>query len=206
MKVVFISDTHSQHEKLDMPEGDLLIHSGDFTTLGKVNEIVGFNDWLGKQPLKHKIIIAGNHDLLFESNNSLARSLITNAIYLENSEVNIEGLKIYGTPVSPRFYNWAFNKERGSEINRYWDMIPNNVDILITHSPPYKILDKSFKGEYCGCEGLLEKIKLVKPKIHCFGHIHESYGILEQDNIKFINSSSLDSKYQPTNKPIVLEI
>ena len=206
MRIVCVSDTHSQHEKLVLPEGDLLIHSGDFSNLGKINEISSFNEWLGKQPFKNKVIVAGNHDLLFESNNSLAKSLITNATYLENSLVNVEGLKIYGTPVSPRFYNWAFNKERGSEINRYWDMIPYNIDILITHSPPYKILDKSFKGEHCGCEGLLEKVKLVKPTIHCFGHIHESYGILEQDGVIFVNGSSLDRKYQPTNEPIVLDI
>jgi predicted phosphohydrolase len=104
LKVVCISDTHGTHDRIRVPEGDILIHAGDFMTSGnRTREIVSFNEWLGSQPHRHKIVIAGNHDLLFESRADLARPLLTAAVYLENSEVEIDGLRIWGSPVTPRF-------------------------------------------------------------------------------------------------------
>ena len=206
MKIVCISDTHNQHNEINIPEGDILIHAGDFTTLGKFDEITSFNSWLGELPHKHKIIIAGNHDRLFESDPNLAKSLITNAIYLQDSGIEIEGLNIWGTPVSPRFYDWAFNKDRGEEIKKYWDLIPKNTDILITHCPPYNILDMTYSGEYVGCYDLAKKIKVIKPKICIFGHIHQSYGMIKKDGIIYINACSLDEQYKPKHEPIVIEL
>lgn len=206
MKIICISDTHNQHNGINIPEGDLLIHAGDFTSLGRFNEIASFNNWLGKLPHKYKVIIAGNHDLLFEESPNLAKSIITNAIYLEDSGIKIEGLNIWGTPVSPRFHDWAFNRDSGESIKKHWNLIPKNTDILITHSPPYDTLDMTYSGEYVGCIDLAKKIKEIKPKICIFGHIHQSYGMIKKDGITYINACSLDEQYKPKNEPIVVEI
>lgn len=206
MKIVFISDTHGQHKALNLPEGDILIHSGDFSRSSTIEELKSFNEWLGILPYKYKILIAGNHDLVLERFPELSGTIITNAIYLEDSEIIIEGLKIWGSPVTPNFYDWAFMKERGLELQEHWKKVPSKVDILITHGPPYGILDKTFDGDFAGCEALLEVVKKIKPKIHVFGHIHEGYGIKRELGTTFINTSSLNYHYELVNDPIVLDI
>jgi Icc-related predicted phosphoesterase len=211
MRIVAISDTHEQHDQLNIPDGDVLIHSGDFTYTGKVEAVVSFNAWLGRLPHKYKIIIAGNHDKLFERNPTLAESLITNAVYLKDSSVDIEGLSFYGSPWTPSFgHGWAFNANRGEHIQLYWDKIPEKTDVLITHGPPYGLLDEvpHYNGvENVGCEKLMEEIIYrVKPKIHIFGHIHEGYGQIELYSVKFVNASTCTGSYMPTNKPIVIDL
>lgn len=206
MKIVCISDTHSQHNEINVPEGDILIHAGDFSTYGRVNEITAFNYWIGNLPHKYKIVIAGNHDTLFETDPLLAQSLLTNAIYLQDSGVTIENLLFWGSPVSPRFYNWAFNKDRGTEISQHWNLIPNNTDILITHCPPYDILDKTYLGESVGCVDLSEKIKAIRPKLCVFGHIHQSYGITKISKTTYINACMLNEQYKPVNEAITFDL
>ncbi len=141
-RIVCLSDTHNCTNEIDVPDGDILIHSGDATITGTVEEVKLFNDWFAGQPHKNKIFIAGNHDWLFERDNMLARSLLDRSVvYLQDSSVVIEGLKIYGSPWQPRFYDWAFNLMRGAEIAEKWRLIPNDVEVLITHGPPHGILD-----------------------------------------------------------------
>lgn len=206
MKIVCISDTHGKHEKMTIPDGDILLHAGDISKLGKESEIKDFNDWLATLPHQHKVMIAGNHDFLFEQAPKLAQSLITKAVYLEDSFVEIENLKIWGSPMSPWYHNWAFNRKRGKEIRKYWDLIPEDIDILMTHGPPYGILDKTIHNEQVGCKELLEVVTKIRPKIHLFGHIHEHYGVVENNHTKFINASMLDIKYRNINEAVVLEL
>jgi Icc-related predicted phosphoesterase len=118
----------------------------------------------------------------------------------------IEGLNIWGSPVQPWFYDWAFNRKRGSEIKKHWDMIPNNTDILITHGPAYGVLDKTIRGEPVGCEELRKRISVINPRISICGHIHEAYGQEFIAQTKFINASVLDVHYQLVNAPILFEI
>jgi len=113
-------------------------------------------------------------------------------IYLNDTGTTIEGLKIWGSPVQPEFFNWAFNRERGEDICKHWDLIPDDTDILITHGPAFGILDRVLEGEYVGCSDLLKKIKQIKPKIHAFGHIHEAYGQCEEDGTTFINACNVN--------------
>jgi Icc-related predicted phosphoesterase len=206
MKIVCISDTHSLHRQFQIPEGDILLHAGDVSKRGRLPEIVEFNDWLGTLPHPHKIIIAGNHDFLFEQEPLVAKSLISNAIYLEDSGVEIAGLKIWGSPMSPWFFDWAFNRERGEEIRRHWQMIPSDTQILITHGPPFGILDLTIHSQQVGCEDLLATVEGLQPQIHLFGHIHEAYGKHTIGNTQYINASLLDVNYKPVNQPIVIEI
>jgi len=212
MKVACISDTHNHHSKIKINQCDILIHAGDFTSVGKFHEISNFGKWLHSQPAKHKVVIAGNHDLTFESMGPLARETLKEAcpdvIYLQDSEVDINGLRIYGSPWQPQFYNWAFNLERGEDIKRKWDLIPTGIDILITHGPPHGILDivKDNPSQLIGCEELY-KATMMKTKIaHIFGHIHDSYGEKCVNGIHFINAASCNEAYNPINKPIEFEV
>ncbi len=209
MKIVCISDTHNQLDRIIIPDCDLLLIAGDVTMYGTEKEIIKFNyDLLPlKQRIKNIIFIAGNHDFLFQKNNKLARSLITNAIYLEDESVTIDGIKIYGSPWQPWFFSWAFNLQRGREIKEKWNLIPDDTEILITHGPPFDILDKLYTGELVGCEELRIKVnQLSKLKLHVFGHIHCAYGDKIINGVTFINASSCTEKYKPINPPIELEI
>ena len=207
MKLVFLSDTHNRHRNIKIPEGDILIHAGDVSSRGEKREIDDFIEWFQSQPHKHKIFIAGNHDFFFEkANENNIKIEIPNVIYLNDSGCEINGLKFWGSPIQPEFFNWAFNRKRGEEIKKHWDLIPNDTDILITHGPPYNVLDKTTRGDIVGCEELALKVAEIQPKIHVFGHIHESYGMLEKGKITFINASVLNHKYIYANNPIVIEI
>ena len=218
MKIVMISDTHNKLNLIieDLPEGDLLIHAGDATMGGTAQEIINFNRDLGKVRDKFKygiIFCAGNHDWGFQRDNARAKSFITNAIYLEDSFVEVEGLKIYGSPWQPYFFNWAFNLQRGAEIKQKWDLIPEDIDVLITHGPAFGILDSVGPNQHnpiqknVGCEELRKKIdSLDKLKLHVCGHIHMENGAKKVGNKMFINASILNDHYLVANKPIIYNL
>lgn len=205
MKIILISDTHSQHGSFKLPEGDMVIHAGDFSKRGREEEVREFLDWYAALPHPHKVLIAGNHDFLAEREPEKFRGMLPENIhYLEDEEVVIEGIRIWGSPITPWFYDWAFNRHRGPDIARHWDPIPLNTDILVTHGPPYGILDKVIpRNEWVGCRDLMEKIAEVRPKLHVFGHIHEGYGQEKVGETHFVNASLLDIRYRPVNLPIV---
>lgn len=207
MKVVAISDTHMRHRDINLPEGDILIHAGDVSSKGTKDQIVDFLSWFANQAHQHKIFIAGNHDFMFERRGREIREYIPdNIIYLQNSGTEINGIKFWGSPVQPEFYDWAFNVERGDKIKRYWDLIPVDTDVLITHGPPFGILDSSITRKSQGCEELLIAVEKINPKYHIFGHIHEGYGTCTNGITSFINASVLNEKYLYTNDPIVFDI
>jgi Icc-related predicted phosphoesterase len=205
MKIICISDTHGQHRKLNVPDGDILIHAGDITFRGEFDILRDFNIWLGELPHRHKIYIAGNHDITHETKN--AKSLITNATYLQDSSIVIDGIKFYGSPWTPRFFDWAFNVDRGTVIRKIWSKIPNDTNVLITHGPIYGILDTVPSGLQVGCSDLKDRIKeLPDLKLHVCGHIHNSYGVKTIDNTIYVNAAVCTENYQAINKPIVVEI
>ena len=208
MKFVIISDTHGQHKNLTLPKGDVIIHAGDISQRGKESEIIDFLNWFKDLDFKYKIFIAGNHDFFFEetSEKDIQRIIPENIIYLCDSGVEVENIKIWGSPITPWFYDWAFNRPRGAQIALHWQLIPHDTDILITHGPVFGQLDKTTRGENVGCEDLLHAIDKIKPKIHICGHIHEGYGQTTSSKTKFINASVLDEKYALVNPPITFEL
>ena len=213
MKLVLISDTHTMHEQVALPQGDILVHAGDFTGRGKPWEVEEFFGWLKRQSkeFKHVVFIAGNHDMSFEYKSTWVvdaiKSLPENVHYLEDSEITIDGIKFYGSPWQPEFFNWAFNKRRGQELFDKWEMIPTDVDVLITHGPPMYVLDYTEREMWnVGCLDLYNKVLSIKPKLHVFGHIHEGYGVKEQDGITFVNASTSTLRYNPTNKPVCVDL
>ena len=209
MKFVFLSDTHCRHNEIKVPEGDCFVFCGDMSYRGELSEIEGFSLFLQRLPHRYKIVIAGNHDFSFEDERkNQAEELIklSGAEYLNDSGMQIDEIKIWGSPIQPYFYDWAFNRERGEEIKKHWDLIPKDTDVLITHGPPKGILDKTKRGEEVGCEELLKKVLEVKPKIHAFGHIHEGYGTFQKNETVYINASNLNFRYLYTNPPIEWEL
>jgi Icc-related predicted phosphoesterase len=207
MRVVIISDTHNQLDRLDVPDGDVLIHCGDFTMGGTPQEIEKFNEHLQQLPHRHKIVVAGNHEFLFESHPDLARSLLTAATYLQDTSIEIDGIVFYGSPWQPEFHNWAFNVPADSDrMRRIWERIPDNTDVLITHGPPFGILDNTMDNRNVGCRLLRNRVLKITPKLHCFGHIHSAYGTQDLDGITFINAANLNEQYRPANAPIEIEL
>ncbi len=210
-KITFISDTHTKHKHLtnDLPGGDILIHCGDISSRGYKNEIKNFLEWFdGVKGYEYKIFIAGNHDFGFQDNPKECIELLKNypsVTYLEDNSIIIDGIKIYGSPWQPKFYNWAFNVNRGDAIAQKWEKIPQDTDILITHGPLSTILDLTNRNEIVGCEELYKKVMEIKPKVHACGHIHHSYGMKEVDGMTFINASSLGEDYLYQNDPITLD-
>ena len=208
MKVVIISDTHGFHKGLTLPEGDVLIHAGDVSGRGMESQIVDFFDWFGVQNHKHKVMIAGNHDFYFEQAcaEEIKKLVPSNVVYLNDSGIEIAGVKIWGSPVSTWFYEWAFNCHRGEEMQKHWDKIPTDTDILVTHGPAFGIRDRTHSGVHVGCERLLSTIHKLRPKFHVFGHIHEGYGVEEQGGVQFVNAAVLSAGYELINPPIVINI
>lgn len=216
MRVICISDTHEQHRQLQIPDGDLLIHAGDITYSGEPHAIRDFLSWFCDQPHKHKIFIAGNHDFWFEEatkelfpNNKKWQGLT----FLNDDGCEIDGFKIWGSPITPTFGNWAFMRPRGDSIAEVWHKIPLDTDILITHGPPQNILDLTpprWGSKNAGCYDLAKKVAVVAPKLHVFGHIHHGYGRLDVNFGKgktvFVNASSCNEEYDPVNPPIVVDL
>ncbi|POM81037.1 Calcineurin-like phosphoesterase [Phytophthora palmivora] len=225
MKVVCVSDTHGLHDDaLAIPDGDVFVHAGDFTDTGERSEVVAFNEFLGRLPHRYKLVIAGNHESSFdrtfypqfwhqyghcqEYNPDEVRALLTNALYLEDQAVLIEGFVFYGTPWQPEFCNWAFNLPRGDALLQKWRHIPSDTDVLITHTPPMGHGDL-VGYQRVGCADLLREVEgRVRPKLHVFGHVHEGYGrsASPDGEITYFNASTCTHKYEPVNPPFVFEL
>lgn len=218
MKITFISDTHTKHHQVtsQLPGGDLLIHAGDFSSRGYEHEVDGFFDWFNSlDNYTNKIVIAGNHDLMFEDDPMLAKDIISyypNVTYLQDDlevigENYQSSVKVWGSPWQPEFYNWAFNLPRnGEELKEKWDMIPVGVDILMTHGPSWGHLDTVVgQSMNLGCELLAERLKVVKPKIHVFGHIHSGYGYKFHEGTHYFNAAVLGEDYVFTQKPTTVD-
>lgn len=189
MDIAVVGDTHGCHRLLDMKPGNMLIHTGDITGHGLEHEVLDFLDWITWQPFEYKIFIGGSHDLYLKNNKELTRALIPDGVtYLENNSVEIDGLKIFGTPASLFQRGMAFSYHAGYDIERIWSIIPEDTDILVSHMPPRGILDNQ-----AGCPQLLEKVDGIRPKLHLFGHVHEGYGIYNGGGTVYCNAAVIDS-------------
>ncbi|CAJ1403538.1 unnamed protein product [Effrenium voratum] len=220
-RFVCFSDTHGRHARISpehIPEADVLLHAGDFSDRGELEQVRSFAQWLKDYPAKEKVVIAGNHDLSFHEAYCLAKmkktsmcaeakaALAGSCIYLEDELVEVLGYKIYGSPWQPEFCDWAFNLPRGEALAKVWAKIPDTVDILMTHGPAQGILDHCNSGLHAGCEDLLTAIKQREIPVHVSGHIHEGYGCTEVGKTLFINASTCTFSYRPTNAPIVFDL
>ncbi len=228
MLITAVSDLHGKFPTLS--GGDLLILAGDFTAADKVQQWMEFFEWVKAQNYRQKVIIGGNHDGFLERciSSQEAREMLIDAQegfeYLCDTGIEFEGLKIWGSPWTPRFCNWHFMLTRGERLKEKWALIPDDTDILVTHGPTFGMLDKNKEGRRCGCLDLGIRVDDLKQlKLHVFGHIHEGYGtcyaseytpgcamevlLPGYDKSIFrgplsINAAYMDENYNPTNKPI----
>lgn len=198
MRLVAIADTHTFHADLTVPDGDVLIHAGDMCRGGDLDELQMNVEWLHTLPHRHKIIVAGNHDWAFAREGAAARALVRDFIYLQDSEVTIDGLRFYGSPWQPEFHNWAFNLPRGRALADVWAKIPNGIDVLITHAPPEGIGDRAPVAGRIGCADLLRRVEEVTPRLHLFGHIHTDGGLFTRAQTTFVNVTTWECERAPT--------
>lgn len=215
MKITCISDTHNRHkylQKSDFETTDLLIHAGDFSGNGNRQQTVDFLQWFESLEIEHKVLIAGNHDFYAcsEHFNTILQSVAPSIIYLRNSSTEINGLKIWGSPYSNTFGQWAFMKD-DLELADIWETIPEDTDIVITHGPAYGIGDKVLNPQdrlspHVGSQSLRKKLAtLPNLKLHVCGHIHEASGLYIHDYVT-INASTCDLGYIPFNNPISVNL
>ena len=202
MKILHLSDTHAAHHRLrELPEADVVVHSGDFCMVGEECEALDFLNWFCDLPYRHKIFICGNHDSCLYGAN--IDGLDSNVHYLCNSSVEIERLKFYGVPM---FMEDCITNRQTS----YYTNTPADTDILITHSPANGILDldDSIDGEiiHYGSEEILELVMKIHPRSHLFGHIHRQHGVTEQNGIIFSNGAIMNEDYSQLNRPNIIEI
>jgi Icc-related predicted phosphoesterase len=217
--IAALSDTHNQHFSRQMypnycmkspDRSDILVHAGDFTVKGNMGEIHSFSDWVREVApfFKAVIFIAGNHEWNFDINPMISKSYfkdIPNCYYLENTGVEIEGIKFWGTPMTKSYISvegskrrrndgWAFGRD-ADKLAVYWDMIPTDTDVLITHSPAYGFGD-FHKDMHLGCPDLLKRIWEIQPRIHIFGHIHSGEGSYKIGKTTSLNTSMVDDNYK----------
>jgi Icc-related predicted phosphoesterase len=226
-----------QGKLAEMENSDIICFCGDMSGRGYNFEIEAFLKWFNELvPTAKKIYIAGNHDYFFDyeylsrgkeeeikhfeipdPKNTVKEMLekYPEIEYLHDSGFEWMGLKFWGSPIQPWFNDWAFNRLRGEKIKKHWDLIPEDTDVLLVHGPPYMLGDELAprfrrynEDKNVGCKDLLERVKIVKPKVCAYGHIHEGYGEYKHDDLdtRFINASCLDDTYSPVNKPVTIDI
>jgi Icc-related predicted phosphoesterase len=212
MRIVAMSDLHG-YLPARMPRCDLLLLAGDLCPL-QIHAPARqaqwlheeFRAWLGRQPARQIVGIAGNHDFVFQ----LEPRLVPHDLpwtYLQDAGIDWEGLKIWGTPWQPWFWDWAFNG--GPEkLQQQWALIPDGTDILVVHGPPHGYGDGVPEGgtiRRCGCPHLLERIREIQPRLVVFGHIHEGRGEWTLGRTKLANVTLLDAGYRPIYEPWIMD-
>jgi len=209
MRLALLSDTHQQHDRIDVGAADIVIHAGDFTKRGSKEECLRFLDWYAGRAARHKLLVAGNHDFWAESDPEAFREAcrVRDIRWLQQQLVEVDGLRIWGSAFTPWFHGMAFNRRSGSDIASAWAEVPGELDVLVTHGPPKGVLDHTFLGIRVGCESLMTVIRQRPPRLHVFGHIHESRGETQIPGVttRFVNASNARLGYlgAPRNATIV---
>lgn len=223
MKIVATSDIHGYEPNLST-RGEVVVIAGDLTAFGRRDDLQKFSRWILREAPSFRAIvfIAGNHDWIFQTHRRLdaqqpgpshkeiaalseakaAWEEAGNIHYLEDSGVEIDGVKFWGSPWTPLFYNWAFMHE-DERLAEYWAKIPTDTDVLITHGGPHGILDRTTRTrDSVGSHTLWERVRELEPKVHIFGHIHEAYGSVDNRKTRFYNVAYCDLDYEPVQPPV----
>ncbi|MCC6759044.1 MAG: metallophosphatase domain-containing protein [Candidatus Omnitrophica bacterium] len=207
MKIVALSDTHTKHRMLKVPAGDVLLFAGDGEFRSAL-DLIEFDNWLATLKFQEIVVIAGNHDFFCEKYPDEVRKYLKNAVYLKDeAHVLSNGNKVWGSPMTRTFFNWAFMASDENLAQYYWSKIPKDTDILLVHGPAYKHLDTATtRGENLGSQSLAERITELKIPYVISGHIHGGYGIEKAKKTTYINCSVLNEDYQLVNQPVVIEL
>jgi Icc-related predicted phosphoesterase len=209
LRIVVISDTHERHEDFGDLEGEVLVHCGDMFDLfaERPMTLQAMDDWFGRQRQRFDVILTtgGNHD------HQIADALIhhaqpfANAVFLQEESFHYGGKHFWGAPWVPDLPSHAFHQSR-RQLERLWGRIPSDVEVLITHTPPWSVLDETSAGYRCGCNALLEEVQRVAPALHLFGHIHCSRGEHTAGATRFVNASSVARGGRGVLAPMILDL
>lgn len=206
-----ISDTHTKHDGITFPQPLLnqedtwvLVHTGDFSYQGLPHEVNSFKRWLQCQPHYYKVLIAGNHELTFENliDGHKEFSKCANTYYLQETGCEIAGYKFWGTPYTMRFFDWAFQVDRGVDDHQRFSKIPNDTDIVLCHGPAQGVADTCpdindrNRIVSVGSSALRKRLKAIEPKLMVSGHLHKHAGVYAQPECLYVNASVLDDRYE----------
>jgi predicted phosphohydrolase len=199
VRIVAVADTHLFHGELVVPDGDVFVHAGDMCRGGSIVELELAARWILALPHRHKVIVSGNHDWAFAESPAEACAVFGDAVhYLQDSGCTIEGVRFWGSPWQPEYNDWAFNLPRGEALAAKWALIPEGIDVLVTHGPPAGVGDRSSYAGREGCAELRARVQALRPKLHLFGHIHEDGGVVEEDGVTYANVTTWECERQPT--------
>lgn len=198
LTIVAMADTHMFHDELVVPDGDVLVHAGDLTRGGTPRELRAAAAFLRALPHRHKLVVAGNHELCLERAPESSWPILDGLTVLHDSGVTIGGLRFWGSPWQPAFCDWAFNLPRGPRLAERWALIPEGTDVLVTHGPPQGFGDRVHDQRREGCADLLERVRVVRPQVHLFGHIHEDRGAWLDDRTWIVNVTTNECSSPPT--------
>jgi Icc-related predicted phosphoesterase len=203
MRIVAVADTHTFHDELVVPDGDVFVHAGDMCRGGDLDELAEVARWINDLPHRTKIVVAGNHDRAFEDHHAEARALFgADVVYLQDAGVVVDGVRFWGSPWQPAYNDWAFNLKTGEALAAKWALFPDDIDVLITHGPPAGHGDGFNKhGPWprpLGCADLLEAVRRRRPRLHLFGHIHQDGGLTSDDGVVFVNCTTWECERPPT--------
>lgn len=198
LTIVAMADTHMFHDDLVVPDGDVLIHAGDMTRGGSLRELHAAAQWLRALPHRHKLVVAGNHELCLERDPDAGWPLLRGLDVLHDSAATIGGVRFWGSPWQPEFYDWAFNLPRGPRLAEKWALIPDDTDVLVTHGPPRGFGDKVYDQRREGCDDLLVRVRQVRPLVHLFGHIHEDRGAWRDGDTWIVNVTTNECEARPS--------
>lgn len=213
LTLALMSDTHMRHGMLTgslaVPPCDVLIHAGDFSARGTWGELEDFAEWLGRQPARRKLVVAGNHDAQCEEDAARARATFAAAgvDYLCDEGLEVEGLRVWGSPWTPTFNRWSFMKD-AHLLKAHFEAIPEGLDVLVTHGPPRGVGDMTLRGATAGCDALRARVVRVRPRLHVFGHIHEGSGTHRVEGVStvFVNAACAPFAGRAARPPVLAHL
>jgi Icc-related predicted phosphoesterase len=207
VRLVIVSDTHARHEELGRLRGDVLIHCGDGCDGFRRDprDLERLDEWFGRQEFERILCVSGNHDFAVEQRIARGEAAFRNATHLQDERCEFRGIRFYGAPWTPELAGWAFHLDAEALRSR-WDLIPEDTDVLITHTPPRGILDQNSAGRHCGCPDLAQRLTELRPRVHCFGHNHASAGTTRRAGTVYVNASVVDRRYEIARGPVELDL
>ncbi|MFB6294422.1 MAG: metallophosphatase domain-containing protein [Candidatus Nanohaloarchaea archaeon] len=204
MDIVALSDTHGRHDRIDVPDGDILVHAGDITRRGTLAEVRGFREWLDSLPHRHTVVVAGNHEPVdLPGGHAAVAAALGGIHYLAGRSVDIDGVTVWGAPWQPGDWPQLLGIGRSHDPGH---AIPADADVVVTHAPPRGLRDRAVLGHRAGSRALRDAVAAAAPEHHIFGHVHNARGTATWRGTRFTNAAVCDVIRRPRHDPVTLSL